>query len=104
MEEHILSKIVKVEEDIQKKIAAEKKKAADLIEQAKEEAAFSIRNEEARLTDSCNSAMEEARKRAEEKAAAVLQEARSQTEIIVGLTDDVLTEIIAEHIRSIVPH
>lgn len=104
MEEHILSKIVKVEEDIQKKIAAEKKKAADLIEQAKEEAAFSIRNEEARLTDSFNSAMEEARKRAEEKAAAVLQEAQSQTEIIVGLTDDVLTEIIAEHIRSIVPH
>ena len=75
MEKDILSKVLKVEEDIQEKLEAEKKRASEMVEEAREEAAKRVFAEEVGLIDSFNVALKDSRILAEKKALEILQNA-----------------------------
>lgn len=104
MEKDILSKVVKVEEDIQEKLEAEKKRASEMVEEAREEAAKRVLAEEARLNDSFNRAVKDSRILAEKKASEILQNTGSDADKINNLSDDTLIRILSRNISSILPH
>ena len=104
MEKDILSKVLKVEEDIQEKLEAEKKRASEMVEEAREDAAKRVFAEEAGLIDSFNGALKDSRMLTEKKASAILQNAELEADKINNLSDDTLIRIISNNISSILPH
>ena len=104
MEKDILSKVLKVEEDIQEKLEAEKKRASEMVEEAREDAVKRVFAEEAGLIDSFNGALKDSRMLAEKKALEILQKAGLDADKINNLSDDTLIRIISNNISSILPH
>ncbi len=104
MEKDILSKVLKVEEDIQEKLEAEKKRASEMVEEAREEASKRVFAEEAGLIDSFNVALKDSRILAEKKALEILQNAGLDADKINNLSDDTLISILSNNISSILPH
>lgn len=103
MEDDILSKVVQVETELQKKINEEKKKAHGLVENAKKDAEEQLHEAESRIREALDRAVKDARIRLEEKIAETLREAKAKSERIEHTSDETLRKYILNHIRSILP-
>ncbi len=99
----ILREVVAVEKEIQQRIEVEKRLAYERIEQAKKEAEKEISQEEERLRRSWTTVLEEARAGAEIQAAGILEKAAAEAEFLKCLNDEILGEIIINHIIRILP-
>ena len=103
MEKDILCKVIEVEGDIHKRISLEKKRADELIEDARKEAEDEVIREEARLKAGLEMAIKEAKSDAEMRASEIISEAVLFSLGLKNISDEELKEIITRHIRKILP-
>lgn len=103
MQQDTLSEILEVEKEIKAMLDAERKRADQWLERMKLEIEQATQSELARLKDSVAQSEPVAKKAAEEKAAAIVQQARSRAEHIERIEEDRLTQIVRQSIAAIIP-
>ncbi len=99
----ILSEVIEVEKEIQKRLEIERLNAHEWLEKIRREAADETAGEEARLKEAFNRAMKDARAYAERKASGVISDANAQAERLSRVKDEVLKKAVVEHIIRILP-
>ncbi len=103
MEEDILSGIIEVEKEIQKRLEIEKNKSQEWLEKVKRDAEKEVLTEKTRLKESFNKTEKDAKFNAGKKASETLKNARAESEKLEGLREETLKGIILKHITRILP-
>ncbi len=103
MEEDILSAILGTEKEIEELVGTEREKTAQWLESEKRAIEREMEAEARKLRDSLDANVEEARKAAEKRAAAIVEQAAEQRRLLSELDDGTLERIISEHIARILP-
>ncbi len=103
MEQDTLKEILDAEQEISDMLHAEQEKADQWFAQAKREIEQTTRSELARLKESVAQSEPTARKAADDKAAAIVEQARSQAERIERIEENRLRQLVREAIAGIIP-
>jgi len=103
MEDDILNRIVEVESNIEEMIRTESKKAEEQLEKVKIDTKNQVVAEEARLKESLEKSLKDAKLSAEEKIFVALNKARSKADKIEKISNEVLKNILLKHITKILP-
>lgn len=103
MAQDTLNEILEVEKQIKEMLDAETEKARRWLEQAKRKIEQERQSEIAQRDESVAQRKAAAKKAAEDKAAAIVQRARSLADHIARLDDNRLQQFVWEHIADIAP-
>jgi vacuolar-type H+-ATPase subunit H len=103
MENDILYRVIEVERDIYMRISLEKERADALINKANEASEEDLLRDDERLKADIKTAVDEAKADAEKRAVEIISSARMFSERLSSISDDELKEIMAGHIRRILP-
>jgi hypothetical protein len=103
MEKDILAAIVEVENEIQEQLVAEERSAGAMLCDLGQKLADEAGQEERRLKESVQQAVTEARAEAEERAAAMVRDAKIRAEQLAGLDEETLERCIMRHLVRILP-
>lgn len=103
MEEDILKAIVAAEREIRERLVAEERKAAELLENLRNELEAETGREEARLSTEVGNAVAAARAEAQGRADAIVSAAALRGEQLAGLDDETLESWLMKHLIRIAP-
>jgi len=102
MEEDLLQAVIKVENEIQQSIKAEKKKAADWLESVRVFLAQELQEKKQQLLDNHDQSLEETCQLTRHKAERDISEVNQMTEYLQNIPEEVLQEV-SEYLRVILP-
>ena len=103
MEQNTLKEILEVEKQIEETLDRETGKARQWLKQSKREIEEERQSEIAELNEAVARGREEAKTTAAEKAAEIVERARSFADRVEGLGDDCLQHVTWRHIADIAP-
>ena len=103
MDKDILSEVIEVEKDIQKRLELEKEKACLWLEQARKDLKEEFAREEQNIAASLKRFTEEAKQDAEIKSAEILKEAMLKNSRFASVNNGTLTGIVEKHLCKILP-
>jgi predicted nucleic acid-binding protein len=103
MEQNTLTEVLDVERQIKEQLGVERAKAQRWLEQANRETDAATQAELAQLAQSRAAGAQAAKKAAEVKAAAIVQQAQTAAGRIERLDDQYLQAIVWQHIAEIIP-
>lgn len=95
--------IIAVEKEIQEKLEAERKKAAEWVNQQKEEIEREFQNSLGNLQAATCNKQEGVKKAASEKSEEIINQAVRRTQNLEGLSEEILLPIVLHHIARINP-
>ena len=104
MEDDILSKIVEVEKEIQKRLEIERNTTQEWLEKIKKDTEKELIMAEKELKESLNKAVQDAKSNAEKKASEYLLDAQTKAKRLEKLSDEILKTVILKHIIRILPY
>ena len=102
MEEDLLQAVIKVENEIQQSIKAEKKKAAAWLESVRVSLAQELQEKKQQLLDNHDQSLEETCQLTRHKAERDISEVNQMTEYLQNIPEEVLQEV-SEYLRVILP-
>lgn len=97
----ILTTIIAVEREIQERIVAEERRAADMLKNLRRELEEEIAREGECLASSIQEAVAAARTEAQRRADAIVRSATRRADQLEGLTDETLGRCIMKHLGRI---
>ena len=103
MEEDLLQSVIHVEKEIQQTIEAEKKKAADWLESVRISARQELEEKKQRLTEEFDLSLEDTCRECRLNAEKEISDVEQTAERIQNLPDEILLDLINEHLQSILP-
>lgn len=103
MDKHILSDVIEVEKEIQKKLETEKRKASEWLEKVKDEAEKDFQKKRLKIEEELNDALKEIRLQAEKKSLDILEKTDALIKGLEGLDEELLKKIILGYIIRILP-
>lgn len=101
MDKNLLSEVIEVEKEIQKRCDLERAKSREWLEQTRNEFEAGYALEEQRIAESLQQSLEEAKMTAESRASDIVKEAAQTAERLAMLKSDTLSRIVEKHIRGI---
>ena len=102
MEEDLLQAVIKVEEEIQQSIEAEKKKAEAWLEAIRVSLSRELKEKKQQLLDNHDQSLEETCKITRHKAENDISEVNQMAEYLQNLPEDVLLDV-SEYLQMILP-
>ena len=103
MEEDLLQAVIKVEKEIQQSIEAEKKKAADWLESLRVSLSQELKEKKQQLLDHHDQSLEQTCQITRHNAEKEISAVNKLAEYLQNLPEDILLEVIVEHLRMILP-
>lgn len=99
----ILSTVIEVERELQRRFDEEKKLCRERIEKAAAEAERELAVEERRLADAEEASLSSARSAAEQEAAGIREAAKRRAATIDGIPEDILRRAVRKYLVRILP-
>lgn len=103
MENYLLSEVIEVEKEIQKRLDEEKVKAREWLEQTRREFEEEFAQAEKDLAETLQRSLEEAKKDAELKADETVKQATLTAERLAAIKNDILLGIVSRHLNKLLP-
>jgi hypothetical protein len=103
MDKSLLSEVIEVEKEIQRRCDLERAKSREWLEQTRKEFEAGYALEELRIAESLQQSLEDAKRTAEIRASDIVKEAAQLSERFAMLKSETLSRIIEKYIRSIQP-
>lgn len=103
MESDSLSRIIEAEKDIARIIEEERKKALQLVEQTKIDAAKRLAEERGSLSAALEAAIRNAEADAEKTASELLDKACKEAERLSGISNEEVNALLKKHLCRILP-
>jgi vacuolar-type H+-ATPase subunit H len=103
MDRNLLSEVIEVEKDIQRRYDLEKARSREWLDRMRKEMEESYAREEQRIAQSLHQSLEEAKRTVECRASDIVQEAEQMAERLAAVRNDTLSRIVTKHVRRILP-
>lgn len=103
VEKDLFQRVIEVEREIQHRLAHEKKKANDRLEEVRRACAKQIEDEKERLERNFGRALDEAREKARQEADQLLSEKSKFAAVLENISPEIFRKSVLKHLARILP-